>query len=672
VIEDELLRRISVAPFTAPATPARPDGSATASSAPRRPAPGPVDAPDTGWGALPASSVMAALGVLMLSFGYTDARAAEPRAVLLFWTGLLLLFVPIAAQLMAPVVPRRERVGLVVLLGLGLYLAKVLHSPLDFTYHDEMIHWRTVNDILRTLHLFGENSLIPVSPLYPGLEITTSALVSLSGLSVFGAGTLVLGVGRLVLVLALFRFMEEAAQSARVAGIGTMLYMANPSFVFFDAQFAYESLALPFLAVVLFVLARRARENSTSQSRLGLTVAALLGLIAVVTTHHMTTYALVAFLGLWTLTRRPMAAAAARFPNWLGRVWRKLAGDQKAPMQAAPGFALLALVLCLAWLVYVGSLTVGYLAPVLTNAITEVLRLILGEATARQLFQDTTGQVAPAWERIMGYAAVLCIVLGLPFGLLQVWRRHRTNPLALALGAAALTYPASLGLRLVQAGGETSSRASEFLFLAVAFVLAEGVVVLWPAHPPDPRRIAFLSTWAGVVFMGNVIVGNPPWGRMPGPYLVAADTRSIEPQGIGAAEWARTWLGPENRVLADRINGLLMASRGDQRVVTNNDKVYRSGPFFSPTLTQDDREVFQLGRVHYLVIDHRLSTALPLAGVYVESGEPDTSQHTVPIDPAALSKYDSIPGVYRVFDSGDIVIYDVAALAQTSGSGHAS
>jgi hypothetical protein len=72
-------------------------------------------------------------------------------------------------------------------------------------------------------------------------------------------------------------------------------------------------------------------------------------------------------------------------------------------------------------------------------------------------------------------------------------------------------------------------------------------------------------------------------------------------------------------------------------------------------LRQDD--------IRYLVIDRRLSTALPHVGTYVEYGEQDTFRHTRPIDPAALAKYDGMPRVSRVLDSGDIAVYDVGALA---------
>ena len=68
---------------------------------------------------------------------HTGSRAAAGWAEPLFWTGLLVLVMPFTARLASTAAPRRERVGLVVLLALALYLVKVVHSPYAFTFPDE-------------------------------------------------------------------------------------------------------------------------------------------------------------------------------------------------------------------------------------------------------------------------------------------------------------------------------------------------------------------------------------------------------------------------------------------------------------------------------------------------------------------------------------------------------
>jgi hypothetical protein len=67
---------------------------------------------------------------------------------------------------------------LVLLAGVGLYMIKVMHSPIHFTFYDELLHYRTAANILETGFHFQENPLLPVSPLYPGLENVAVALAS--------------------------------------------------------------------------------------------------------------------------------------------------------------------------------------------------------------------------------------------------------------------------------------------------------------------------------------------------------------------------------------------------------------------------------------------------------------------------------------------------------------
>ena len=75
--------------------------------------------------------------------------------------------------------------GLVMVFTVSEYLVTICYSPAAFTYADELSHWRTTVNILHTGKLFTANYVLPISPHYPGLEVLTSALVSVTGLSVF-------------------------------------------------------------------------------------------------------------------------------------------------------------------------------------------------------------------------------------------------------------------------------------------------------------------------------------------------------------------------------------------------------------------------------------------------------------------------------------------------------
>ena len=68
---------------------------------------------------------------------------------------------------------------------------------------------------------------------------------------------IVVGAARVLMMLALFLLYERACGDSRLAGVGALVYAANPGFLFFDAQFAYESLALPLAVFTLWCIQRR-------------------------------------------------------------------------------------------------------------------------------------------------------------------------------------------------------------------------------------------------------------------------------------------------------------------------------------------------------------------------------------------------------------------------------
>ena len=245
-------------------------------------------------------------------------------------------------------------------------------------------------------------------------------------------------------------------------------------------------------------------------------------------------------------------------------------------------------------MLYVASITVGYLVPALGGAIDQVFELIAGDEGSRELFRSATGVAAPAWEQVVGYGSVAVMVVALPIALPIIWRRWRSSSLVLTLALISLLYPVSLFARLTARGAELAARSAEFVFVGSSFVTAlaalavldtasgrapadgwrSGIVAWLMAHvrvaAPRARRIATAAVMTGliVLFMGGAVLGIPPWARQPGPYLVSADPRSVSPQGIDAATWTLGALGPGGRFLSDRTNRTLLATYGRQHPIS--------------------------------------------------------------------------------------------------------
>ena len=128
------------------------------------------------WGWFPVLSLVSAGGLLLVSLADALSRAGLPFSDLYFWVGLLVIVVPLALRLTFDTATRRERIGLIVLLGTALYIVKVMHSPFIFAYSDEYLHLYNAEQILNSGTWFHPNPILEVSPLYPGLASAASLL----------------------------------------------------------------------------------------------------------------------------------------------------------------------------------------------------------------------------------------------------------------------------------------------------------------------------------------------------------------------------------------------------------------------------------------------------------------------------------------------------------------
>jgi hypothetical protein len=624
-------------------------------------------------GAAPLLALLAALGLVVIASADTGARLEEVGSEAAFWAGLMLIYLPIALRLFGSSASSSERLALVVILGTALYVVKIVHSPAGFTLHDELASWRGVWDLLESGHLFTENPIVSGYSVFPGMTAVTGALTQLSGLSIFVSALILIGVARVTLMIALFLILERASRSARVAGIAIAVYACNPSILYFDSQFGYESLALGLAGAYLLVVMRGAKLGPRL---LRPSQAGMIGALAVLTgglviTHHLTTYAMIAFLGLWSLVivalerRSPaeqlLLAGAARARN------RAVATARRLRVGPALGCLILGAV-ALCWFAFrAGGATQDELGSVFTEAISALFHLVFGGGGTKTLFKAGTGQVDPLIVRVLGFASVGVLALVIPLGVWRVWKAYRASTIAVSLAIVALLYPFTLVPRLTQAGSEISQRASEFVFAGIGFVAGVFFVYLSERVGRGPARAyALLATGlAGLVFVGGVILGESPVTRQPGHFEVGAESRSISPQGTAAAAFAAAHLPRDSRVLVDGPNGLLLGSYGRLEPVIGEIRgIPVTEVFFSKRFNFADRTVIVHDAIDYVVVDRRLGHSLPVDGYYYDREEPRAHERTNPIASASLRKFNRVPGIDRIYDNGPIVIYETTGIKQ--------
>jgi hypothetical protein len=511
------------------------------------------------------------------------------------------------------------------------FLLKVCYSPAAFTFADELLHWRSTVNILQTGKLFTVNYGLPISPQYPGLEEVTTALVSTTGLSVFTAGLIVTGVAHLLLVCILYLLYREVSRSYRTAGIAALIFSSTPDLSTFNSMFVYETLALTFLGLSILASWRTTTDRISTRERVGWFTIAVLAIMATVITHHVTSYMLVATLIIVTLA------------SLLAGYWR--------PAAYLAILALISAAAVVCWVVFIAPDTLSYFRPTVDGVLQGVNALQSGGSA-----NAPPTSAAPQGNRALEGLAILAISALLPVGWWQVWRRFRHQPWVIAMAIGSLGWYVALALRIGTADGqELAGRTAVFVYIPVGLILA--LVLARLVTAPFLRRwqsaviAAGLAAVLALLFDGLVNGWPPFWERLPGPHQVAGFERSVGPEEIAAAQWTLSALGSGNRFAADIGIYPVLAGYGYQNPLQDIGYLYTS-----PEYTPSDERLARAQAVHYVVVDRRLGQSLPASGTYFP-GESYTGTRPLPI--ADLTKFDHVPGIARIYDSGNIVIYDL-------------
>lgn len=598
---------------------------------------------------LPEAAFLAATGLSIQAAAYELARKQHTApAEILFFFGLVLEFAPCARILTRLGITRTSRMIAGLLVGFSFYISEWLAQPHILARYDELLHLTSLWQLTDGRHLFASNTMIPISPYYPGLELFTAGLHWTTGLPGLPSQTLVILGARTLLLVSLFLIVERIAHSDRTAGFAIALYVANPQFYIFDAQYAYETLALS-LALTALYCALRAADDPDSPTRNIIQSTIALALLAI--THHVTSWAtLVAIAGaaVWlTVTERRSAAHVFRI------------------------LAIVDIAVVGGWSLFVGQRIGTYLGPLTRQAADSFLSVILRRQSGTTLFAQPTGAKPATWEQALILASVIGWILLLLSATLSSRGRRllRDTPMLWLLVAGSATYPMILVLHVSALSAEYGNRAAALVFLFVASWLA-----IWLADLVVLRRPWYRVTALAVLItlmVGGVLFGaGPDYNRLPGPYLVEADQRSIDHNALAAARWAQARLPQQTRIAADRDNSALMAAVGHLAPVTQASGSENVGSlYFANSIGPEQDQLVRQGRVRLLLVDRRLSTSLPYVGVYFEAGETGTlrrktDQRSSPILSAGnLSKFAHWPEAVAIYRGGPITIYDVSSVS---------
>ncbi|MFN8033363.1 MAG: hypothetical protein U0Q47_08705 [Mycobacterium sp.] len=567
--------------------------------------------------------------------------------------------------LIRPQLTRAARNIAVLCLGLTPTLIWRATNPLLFTGFDEQLHMRTLGDILSSHRLFEANPLLQVSPRYPGIE-TITVLVHQTGVPTMASAVIVILLCRVVLVTVLCDAVEQLTGNMRAGGLAVAVYALGPQFIFFNSQFSYQTLAIPLALTAVSLIARSRWSDDPFPLLFGATVC----LLGAAMSHHVTSFLTAVFLLLWMLFQRGPARLRVTYG------------------------ALAAIATTVAWIIVQRALLEEYFGPIIHDVTASAEK---GEK--RQAFKDSAGTPTPFRDTLLLLyyaAAVVLVVTALGMLALYWWRRGDRqilgwNPRLLALVLTG-AIPVTMAARVLPKGGELFDRGSSFLFFPFALTCASFAVRLWwpnPANPPPerpPGRLVtglrsivrgasarlgsirrpwiarlFVVVMASVWFVGGFVLGAGPfWARLPGPYLVAADTRSMDAEVLAATRWANRELPAGSRIVGDRVGSDLLASQAGVWPVMKAHGVSAPPLYFVDEFGLTEQDIIRSLRLRFLYVDRRLALELPHFGSYFESGEPGDGR--LKLTDAQLAKFDNVPGIKEIYRHGPISIYDMKGL----------
>lgn len=593
----------------------------------------PVHGPDR---RLALACLVAALGLVGHATAYALGWAGWTGPALALWyAALVVLVVPFALLLTSAATTSRDRLLGSVAYGVALHLSWLLTSPVLATRFDETLHVTTLLQLLDG-SIFGEHSMLPVSPHYPGLELVSVAIVWLTGVPPVVAQIATVLLARVVLVLALFALGTRLGRSTRVGAVVVLLYSGSTHFYFFNAMFSYQTVAVAMLVATLVLLLQA--SDTTGRRTWLLLGAAQATLAALTITHHLTSWLTLA--ALWAV-----AALLA-----LGQERRRA---RLVLWTAEAGTAVAAL-----WTTVVAPLLVRYLGPLADNAGSELARLVTLDSTGSRAVLESGGNATPLWQvAVMAASILLWCALLVPALLATVRGRTVVRSRAhLVLAGLAAAYPLLHLVRFFPTAAEMADRASSFVTMAAALVVA-----LWLVPRLDRGR-RLVAPGAVLLVLGGVLLGGgQDWQRVPGPYLPGAEQRSVDATTLAFGRWAGRYLPEGSRIASDvTLNRVLPNVAPVEPVTSQTGSDNLTPVFLAETVDDDVVEALQDNQVDFVVVDTRTIGQTALSSSYYEAGAAFGEGAVTPTRQMLL-KFDGVPGFERILD-GDIVVWDVRSL----------
>ena len=621
--------------------------------------------------ALPvASCLVMGMAAVALSYAIAQYHLTSQSEFIWFWVGMFLLTVPLVVLMARRATTPSLRIALLTIYAIVTYAPKLLRDPFSPLYNDEFGTWRATYDVVRTGKLFNPNPIVWIAQYYPGIHAATAAIVNATGLDIWQAATVLLLLCHIFLVLGIVALAEGLGVSSRTAVLASVIYTLNSSFLYFDTQFAYESMGVTLAVWALVAYVRAVSPGSSRERRASCSLTVMLSAGCVIT-HHLSAFSLVGIMAV--------VALGLSLPGLARR------GSWSRNAMTAWALTVVAGVMVAFWVAVIAPGTVSYLSPFISQGMSQLMHDAQGASSAKQLF---SASLNPGWEQWCAYLVVLfALAITIP-GVLQLiseMRRGRLpaghrRALWISLIACGLVYFPSTLFILSPIGSQGARRSWAFTWIGLAIAAAPPTVWLLDYAERRISRLSRTSLRAGLIvafavgMIGGTANGVDVSYRFPGPFLYGSDTRDITPELVAASAWFKDQFGSGNSIITDRYTGEIFGSYGAQNSVTTWSGFPAYELFLAPpssSLMQSLLVKLQDAGYRYVIVDWRMAYFFPQVGFYFDPEEPFSAVRNDGKPPfyGKLQRLNSWPWLVKLFQSGNYSVYRLNLPVQVTAYG---
>jgi hypothetical protein len=607
------------------------------------------------------------LVLILLAFNHA-AGLAEPDNLqfALLWAGFMCGMLPLIALACSAGINGVTRSCALVGIGLLAVVGRALRLPAGPVGYDEFAHMRQVLEAFTRGEVGHPSALLPISESFPGLHQVVSAFARLTGLPLWPPALAVIALAHVLSVLAVYQLVRGVGASATGAAVGAVIYTVNPSWIYFDTSFSYESLGLP---LVLWSLAATVGAIRSRQRR-GVRYIAVIVLCAATMpmVHHLSTIMLALILAL---------LIAAGVVHMLVRVARHHDGPRHHLWPLL--FAEICLVLSITfWWSKIHNVLLAYLSPALTRGWAQLNHIFTVAPSARSAIRAPfSNSQNPIYERVCGLLFPFVVLVLFLMCIVILWRnRHRFGSVVWGFAGVGAMFFLSLPMVLTPGGAEGAHRSWAYSFIGIAVLCGlawsfreSGVAAThFAALRRSVARVGRPGVRVGVVavvltvlYIGGAALGINVSSRFPGSPHVGDDARSVSRESAAVASWMSAHAPVDTPVVADRYTSLQLAWTGRMAPLSPSPSfpvwdLYMSA---QPVRRLVLKQVLD-AEIRYFVVDSRMATTRPQMRQWFTGDEPGAGTMQL-LPQAAIDRFNCLPWLQAKYGAGPLTVYEVNA-----------